>query len=82
MSLEIKNGHATGFRKKLTAPSPAEIAERAWDRAARVAVTWLKNGDGDTGDSLRDVLDASKKEQLSALRDEVINPTAIPKGLK
>lgn len=78
MSGNLINGK---FRKKFAGyspPSPAEIAEKAYDRASAIAVKWadeygLPHADRDVAKYLAE----HKPTQLAELRDSVVNPPAI-----
>lgn len=84
MSAPVIDGKFTPRPMLSKAPSPAEIAAKAYDRAIKVAVTYAEiaeysDGDGAsaTAAGLEKHMEQHRAAELSALREEVINPPAI-----
>lgn len=73
MSVSVINGKVFGRRKPARAvvPSPAECAERAWDRAAAAVVRFLGD-DAERARLAREMLQSVKSGELAALREEVL----------
>ena len=71
MNLKVINGKVVGRKQThVQAPSPAEIAGRAYDRAVSVA---LRYHVGEDVTKLKAFMESAREGELAALRDEVIN---------
>lgn len=62
---------------KSSAPTPAQIAERAYGLAIVRVRDWFVNGDTEEQDLVTH-LESFKEHDLSDLRNSVVNPGAIP----
>lgn len=87
MSYDLVNGKLvpTAPDGRLDAPTPSQIAERAYDLATRIVVEYMdKHHDGEnnecgtTSAGVEGELDKAKAAVLAALRESVINPGVVP----
>jgi hypothetical protein len=87
VSVVVRNGKVELERKPkgIDAPSPSQIAERAYDLATRVVVQYLEkhhdgayNDCGTTSANIEDALDNAKAATLAGLRESVISPGFLP----
>lgn len=67
---------------RLDAPTPSQIAERAYDLAVMRAYEGVLNlqriNAQDDANSVREFMRNERAEQLAALRESVINPGVVP----
>lgn len=81
MSIEVKNGvTVTKSGRKVSAPTPAEIAGMAHDRAAMVAYDYIAASPLaaiGAHERLKERLEGERPRQLAALRESIINPPVI-----
>ena len=81
MSYELKNGALVSTKKLprgVSAPTPGEIAERAYDLAIADALVHVALNPAVSAESVKAFMQEKKTISLAALRDSVINPGAIP----
>lgn len=86
MSIVIRNGKAQMERKPkgIDAPTPSQIAARAYDLAIASITRYIdsnKNHNGElpvSADEVRDFMNDAKDVDLRLLRESVINPAVIP----
>lgn len=78
--MKLVNGQFLGAKRThVSAPSPAEIAERAYDRAIAVAEKHIASHPCTSSihEQIRGAMESARPAELAALRDEVLNPAAI-----
>ena len=86
MSLKIINGQVINTKANgapVSAPTPSQIAERAYDVAIEQAVSALDSYPIDIqgvnlGALVREFMGERKAETLAALRQSVVSPSATP----
>lgn len=84
MSVELKNGKVVlKSGSKVSAPSPGEIAARAYDLATERAIAATETlpiyiPGVDLAKAVREYMDEARADVLAALRESVINPGPIP----
>lgn len=79
MGLRVVNGkiQLDSKPKGIDAPSPSQIAERAYDLATRLVVEEIENG-AHSGMTMGAYLASRRADTLKALRQSVVEPSAIP----
>jgi hypothetical protein len=86
MGLRVVNGkiQLDSKPKGIDAPSPSQIAERAYDLAIESVYRYIdtnKNYDGElpvSADEMREFMRDAKVTDLKLLRQSVVEPSAIP----
>lgn len=76
--MKLVNGQFLGAKRThVSAPSPAEIAERAYGRAVALLRRLSGPLEHNHYDQAADDLEEHRDAELAALRDEVLNPPTI-----